>query len=420
MTFSAWAEDSYFLIFKTNPGTNMTAVADAYDGRVLDALGDNTYLLKTKRQTPRSLVLGVVSVESNKTVASSKGNGSVVSGKGAVVSVGPSAVAAWYAQQPALQLIHANRAGQVATGKGIVIADINSITDYSHPALRGHLTAGYDFVASRGGSATLDQSTASFLDQSTASFLDQSTASFLDQSTASFLDQSTASFLDQSTASFLDQSTASFLDASNPARGHGTMVAGVIAAVAPDAMIMPLRVFDDNGDADDFTIAKAIRWAVDHGANVINMSFGTLEDSNTLKAAIKYASGKGVVLVASAGNNNTSTPQYPAGYNDDVMAIAATDLRDVKASFSNFGDVVDAAAPGVNIITPYPGGYYAVVSGTSFSSPMVAAEAAVLLEARRQRDPENAILDGTVDIERRNPGVDLGEGRIDVVMALQQ
>src|SRR5204863_9885594 len=139
----------YYLIFKTSPGTNMAAIVDAYDGKVLDALGDNTYLLKTKRQTPRSLVPGVLSVESNKTVASSKGNGAVVSGKGAVVSTGAGTVADWYAQQPALQLIHANRAGQIATGKGIVIADVNSITDYSHPALRGHLTGGYDFVANR-------------------------------------------------------------------------------------------------------------------------------------------------------------------------------------------------------------------------------------------------------------------------------
>src|SRR5262249_42594910 len=154
----------------------------------------------------------------------------------------------------------------LSTGKGLIIADINALVDYSHPALKGHLTGGYDFVIGNPS----NPNAANSLNQSTASFLDQSTASFLDQSTASFLDQSTASFLDQSTASFLDQSTASFLDTSNPAHGHGTMVAGIIAAIAPEAMIMPIRAFDDHGQADQFVIAKAIRWAVDHGADVIN------------------------------------------------------------------------------------------------------------------------------------------------------
>src|SRR5205814_6581347 len=112
----------------------------------------------------------------------------------------------------------------------------------------------------------LDQSSAGFLDQSSAGFLDQSSAGFLDQSSAGFLDQSTAGFLDQSSASFIDQSSASFIDATNPAHGHGTMVAGLLAAIAPDAMIMPLRAFDDFGTADEFTIARAIRYAVMNGA----------------------------------------------------------------------------------------------------------------------------------------------------------
>jgi len=400
---TAWAAEGYLYIFKVSAGANIQAIADAYDGKVVDTLGDNTYLLKIRQLTPRTPVTGVLSAESNTVVNANRGTGGVV-------SVSSSTAPDWYAEQPALQLIRTDKAQRISTGKGIVVADINALVDYSHPSLRGHLTSGYDFVNGRSSDATLNQST--------ASFLDQSTASFLDQSTASFLDQSTASFLDQSTASFLDQSTASFLDITNPAHGHGTMVAGVIAAVAPDAMIMPLRVFDDNGVADHFTIAKAIRWATDHGAKVINMSFGTLESSRVLRSAVEYASSKGVTLVASAGNDNTASPQYPAAF-DNVIAIAATDLRDVKAWFSNYGATVDATAPGVNIITPYPGGYFAVVSGTSFSSPMVAAEAAMLL-AERQRRVEQAIEDGTVDIDRRNPGYDLGEGRVDLLRALQQ
>src|SRR5207249_9335265 len=134
--------------------------------------------------------------------------------------------------------------------------DINSRVDYGHPALLGRLTSGYDFVANTPSSTTtLNQSSAGFLD-------DQSSAGFLDdQSSAGFLDQSTAGFLDSMGVSILnDQSSAGFLDGSNPAYSHGTLCSGVIAAVAPDSMIMPLRAFDDNGTADTFTLAKAVRY----------------------------------------------------------------------------------------------------------------------------------------------------------------
>src|SRR5207249_1691065 len=170
------------------------------------------------------------------------------------------------------KLVRAGAVSSISTGRGVVVADINSLVDYSHPSLVGHLTAGYDFV--------LGRSTTVSLNQSSSSFLDQSSSSFLDQSSSSFLDQSTSSFLDQSSANFLDQSSANFLDASNPAHGHGTLVAGIIATIAPQAMIMPLRVFDDQGGADVFTISKSIYWAVQHGARVINMSFGTVDYSN--------------------------------------------------------------------------------------------------------------------------------------------
>ena len=287
----------------------------------------------------------------------------------------------------------------------------------------GHLTGGYDFVMERGASgASLNQSSASFLDQSSAGFLDQSSAGFLDQSSAGFLDQSSAAFLDQSSASFLDQSSASFLDTTNPAHGHGTFCAGLIAAIAPDAMIMPLRVFDDAGNADAFIIARAIRYAVQHGADVINMSFGMTAESNAVKQAIKFAVDHDVTVVASAGNNNTAVPQFPASFNK-VLGVAATDLMDKKTSFSNFGKDIFVDAPGVNIISAYPGGYYALASGTSFSAPFVSGEAALIRSARsgRNDDPDKAVAKGTVDIDSKNPGLahQLGSGRIDMVRALQ-
>lgn len=324
-----------------------------------------------------------------------------------------SGAADWYKDQPAFKLIRSGEAIPYSTGRGVVVADINARVDTSHPALQGHFTGGYDFVENRpADSAALNQSSASFLDQSSASFLDQSSASFLDQSSASFLDQSSASFLDQSSAGFLD-------GLGKPAYSHGTLTVGVIAAIAPDAMIMPLRAFDDEGSSDLFTLAKAVRYAATQGAQVINMSFGTLENSKALKNSVDYARNRAVVLIASAGNNNTSVPQYPAAWSG-VLTTAATDLSDTKASFSNYGTFVFADAPGVNLILPYPNGYYAMVSGTSFSAPEVAATAA-LIRSIRSWGVADSIASSAVDVDSRNPEYEnkLGHGRIDILAAVK-
>jgi subtilisin family serine protease len=101
--------------------------------------------------------------------------------------------------------------------------------------------------------------------------------------------------------------------------GHGTFIAGLIAQVAPDSRIMPVRAFTPQGDSDEFTVAEAIKYAADHGANVINLSFGSREDFHVLREAIEYAQRKSV-LVAAAGNENASQPpQYPANITETVI-----------------------------------------------------------------------------------------------------
>ncbi len=197
------------------------------------------------------------------------------------------------------------------------------------------------------------------------------------------------------------------------------MVAGILAAVAPDAMIMPLQAFDDHGCGSIYNISKAIKYAVSHGAQVINMSFGIPGGGQTLKNAIKEAIKAGVIVVASAGNENTSAPQFPAAY-PDVVAVAATDLNDVKASFSNYGATISVSAPGTNVISAYPGGYYAEFSGTSFAAPMVAGEAALLRSLKTTAS--NASIDAGVDnIDAANPKYagQLGTGRINLLKALK-
>lgn len=413
---TAWAGSDHVIV-ELSANARASAVAAAVGGEVEQSIpGTNFYLMKVPSAAAfaRNPQLGVVGAELNDAATIRP------TGKMGILKTSASKASEWYAQQPAMKLVSADKASAVSSGRGVVVADINSRVDYGHPALVGHLTGGYDFVAEQASrNASLNQSSASFLDQSSAGFLDQSSAGFLDQSSAAFLDQSTAAFLDQSTASFLDQSSASFLDTSNPAHGHGTFCAGLIAVVAPDAMIMPLRVFDDNGNADAFTIARAIRYAAQNGANVINMSFGMVSEYKVVKDAIKFATARGVTVVASAGNANSSVPQFPASLSD-VMGVAATDLMDKKASFSNYGHDIFVDAPGVNIISAYPGGYYAIASGTSFSAPFVAGEAA-LLRSASWKGADKAVAKGTVNIDSQNPAYahQLGSGRIDMLKALQ-
>src|SRR5438445_12684622 len=124
-------------------------------------------------------------------------------------------------------------------------------------------------------------------------------------------------------------------------------------------------------------------------------------------------------MIASAGNDAKNKSQYPAAY-DKVVSVAATNLWDFKADFSNYGDSIDVSAPGVAIIAPYPGGYYAVVSGTSFSAPLVAGEAALLRSFRQKENVKDPIKKGIVKIDHRNPGRKMGEGRIDLQRALDK
>src|SRR5881409_332419 len=439
VAFSVDASAAITVIVETSRNADINSIAASLGGTVLDSMpGDSKYLLSLPSM-PSTLPSGVKSMTLDTPLVLPRFRGSALS------ATGSGGTLPWYANQPAFNLVNAASARAKSTGRGVIIADINSQVDVSHPALQGHLTTGRDFIGNsdpktrtgatlqqssasfldqssasfldKSSASFLDQSSASFLDQSTASFLDQSTASFLDQSTASFLDQSTASFLDQSSASFLDQSSASFLESGSAGHGHGTMVAGILAALAPDALIMPLRAFDDSGAGDAFQVAKAIRYAVRNGAHVINLSLGFTSDAAEVAAAIDFAVANNVVVIAAAGNSNTSEPQYPAAF-PSVIGVGSTDLQDVKASFSNYGQSIFVTAPGVNIFTAFPGGY-AVGSGTSFSSAIAAAEVA-LIRSLATTGIYNTVAATAVDIDSIDPAYagQLGYGLIDLLAAV--
>ena len=306
--------------------------------------------------------------------------------------------ASWYKTQPGFRLINLNNALPYATGRGVVVAVIDSLMDYSHPALAGHLTNGYDFTA---------------VGRQGRIILNDSSAGYLDDSSAGYLDQATITYLNDSSAGYLDDSSAGYLDSQPPAWSHATSVASIIAALAPDAMIMPVRAFGDDGSSDTLTIAKAIIWAVDNGAKVINMSFGTVATTKVMQKAITYALDHNVALVASAGNNNTSVAQWPAAFSG-VISTAATNLQDVKASFSNYGPTIVMDAPGVNIISAAPGNLYGCMSGTSFSAPIIAGTAA-LVRSEGVTSVTQPITSGAINIDAQNPAYtgQLGK-RVDV------
>ena len=175
--------------------------------------------------------------------------------------------------------------------------------------------------------------------------------------------------------------------------GHGTAVAGVAAPIADNgtgvvgvgfhASLMNVKVLDDRGIGSCSTVAKGITWAADNGAHVINLSLG-FSDCTAGHRAVDYAWNKGALLTAAAGNDGDQSATYPAYY-ANVMAVAATDNADAKTSFSQYGDWVDIAAPGVNVYTTFPNHsnrlgktHYDYGKGTSMSAPFVAGAAGLI------------------------------------------
>jgi RHS repeat-associated protein len=202
-------------------------------------------------------------------------------------------------------------------------------------------------------------------------------------------------------------------------QGHGTAVAGIIAAEGNNSLgitgvmwrasLMSLRVLDNTGTGDVADAAEAIDYAVDHGAQVINLSWGTSGESVVLKDAIERAIRRNVVVVCSAGNSSTNldaTPYYPASFNvRNLISVAASDNSDQLASWSNWGArSVTLAAPGMNILTTQRGGGYWNVSGTSAAAPIVAGIAG-LLRTARPHGPVTIIAKAIADGARQTPSL---------------
>ena len=224
---------------------------------------------------------------------------------------------------------------------------------------------------------------------------------------------------------------------------HGTHVAGVIAAtgnnhqgiagMAWQTLIMPMKVLNSEGSGTDADTAEAITDAVDHGADIINISLGGVDESQTLYNAVKYAYNHGVLVVASGGNcGNSSFARngcdyqdqaiYPAAYDTEVFAVAATSDYDVIATFSNRGDYIDVSAPGTDIYSTVLNDHFGWASGTSQAAPHVSGLAALLLAidpTLTAQEIQTHIETSAVDLGNTGWDPDYGAGRINASGTLE-
>lgn len=210
--------------------------------------------------------------------------------------------------------------------------------------------------------------------------------------------------------------------------GHGTHVAGIpaavtnngtgIAGVCPGCNLLVAKVLNANGSGTDADIADGIIWAADNGAEVVNLSLGGPGESTPLKQAVNYAWRNGAVVAAAAGNSGDDTVMYPAAY-ANAIAVAATNQKDKRASFSTYGSWVDAAAPGVKVLSTYLSGGYKYLSGTSTSAPHVSGLAGLLAAQGRSAPQIRGIVESTaVDLGPLGKDKYYGWGRINARAAV--
>ena len=216
--------------------------------------------------------------------------------------------------------------------------------------------------------------------------------------------------------------------------GHGSSTAGIVLQIAPKATILPLRALGPDGGGDVLSIARAIDWAVARGSNIINLSLGSTERSAAIQDAIARANKVGVLVTASAGNENKNALDYPAAdasKSFGTLSVGSVSSSDVKSGFSNYGSTLELTAPGEEVFGPAPGqnaqgGWnMAAWSGTSMSAPMAAGALALgLAEVGSNRSTTVSafltarMLDTSLDIDKVNGNKpyekQLGRGRLDI------
>lgn len=285
------------------------------------------------------------------------------------------------ADQTALARVGAEQAHLLTRGAGVLVAVLDTGIELDHPALSSHLSL-------------------------------------------PGIELGTVSSPGDDRAEAVDTNGDGILDGS---LGHGTHVAGIVLALAPQAQILPVRVLDSDGVGHAFAIARGLVLSTKRGAGVANLSLGMPEVSNSIVAAVDYAEANGVVVVAPTGNGGSSTIDFPAAYSP-VFAVAGTDSLDHKTPFSNYGMGVNIAAPACGILSTYVGGGYALWSGTSMAAPFVSGVSALTYSelGGRQAGAVATIVSavaraalplGSIDLLY---GQTLGAGRVNALVRLSE
>lgn len=204
--------------------------------------------------------------------------------------------------------------------------------------------------------------------------------------------------------------------------GHGTFMAGIVAKVAPDAGLLIVKVLNGDGASGSFRVAQGIYYAVQHGADVINLSLAMSGEHEILEDAVAYARQSEVVVVAAAGNLDQPQAMFPAD-EANTIGVASTDGDDRKSEFSNYGEHVSISAPGTDIVSSVSNNAYGQWQGTSVSVSFVSGAAALLKANNPSASPddiEQTLADAADDLDPMNPGYEemLGAGRLNIPAAL--
>jgi len=311
----------------------------------------------------------------------------------------PSSDPAPYSGQYAVGALNLECTRDINKGAGTVIAVLDTGAQPDHPELSGSLTPGYDFIGDDANPAEEPNG------------------------------------LDDDGDTHVDEGT-----------GHGTHVAGIVHLVAPEAKIMPLRVLDSDGMGNVFVIAEAVQYAVKNDADVINMSLGSSQDSELLEDVIEDLEAdddaddddaddddgpvlegvppNGVVVAASAGNDNVETPQYPAA-EDGVLAVTSVNQQEKKSEWANYGSWTSIAAPGEDVYSAFPTDRYASWNGTSMAAPFVAGQAALIRSVDPSLDAaavRNTITGTARSLDAANPSYagKLGAGHADAGASMEK
>jgi thermitase len=203
--------------------------------------------------------------------------------------------------------------------------------------------------------------------------------------------------------------------------GHGTHMAGTIAAIAPECRLMNVKVADDMGKCQPSVVARGIVWAVDHGAKVINLSLAMV-GSRDLEEAVNYAWSRGAILIAAAGNKGTSDPSYPAYY-DNCLAVAGTNENNSLALLSSHGDWVDVSAPGFNIYSELPRNQHGYKTGTSAAGAHVSGVAALVFSIAEDTNGNGTVNDEVrwaIENSCTPVGDDMGRGLVNAYGAVTE